>query len=232
MKTYTARSDAEATGLHDGTITLLVIPMEPQPLFYGEPGDLYSFRSDLASGSRECRTFKSHKYPESGLHNFPVSSPYASGDEIGVKEVWALVPVGDGRKMGYIYRADGASAFDAIAEGWEFMGEWETAESMPNDAIRPRLLCESAVPKQVQNIITSASEIMETGIIYDADAPMIGPCECDAGDLIEQFSAEWDRRHPSTPWAGNPWAWFCRVRKGGWDCRICEAGKHRRASNP
>lgn len=167
MKTYAAITDAEAKGLQDGTITLLVIPFEKQPLFYGEPGDLYSFRADLAGGSRECRTFKSHKYPRSGLHNFPVSSPYAPGDEIEVKKTGTC------------------------------------------------LLCESVAAKQVQSIITCASEIMATGVIYDADAPMIGPCEGDAGDLIEQFSAEWDRRHPSTPWAANPWVWFCHFRKKG-----------------
>lgn len=31
MKTYTAANDAEAKALHNGTQTLIVVPMEPQP---------------------------------------------------------------------------------------------------------------------------------------------------------------------------------------------------------
>lgn len=31
MKTYTAANDSEARSLHDGTQTLIVVPMEPQP---------------------------------------------------------------------------------------------------------------------------------------------------------------------------------------------------------
>lgn len=220
-KHYTAHSDAEATSLHAGTQSMIVEPMEPQP----KCGPLHMSRGVW----RDTQ----------GMPGYRWIPHYAPGDIIGVKEAWSSVPVDDGDTMGYIYRADGESAFDSIAEGWEFMGKWESAESMPDEAVRTRLLVLSVEARQVQTI--TPSETLAFGI----DLPVPAGCnpspppdgfdkwpkerrddwckgmaravyfarERDVRMHLEAFATEWDRRHPATPWDGNPFAWFTKTER-------------------
>ncbi len=68
-KTYIARSDKEAKGLHDGTVTVLVIPMKTQPTEWTTAADGKLWPALERRGRCER-----------------ADAPYAPGDEIRVKE--------------------------------------------------------------------------------------------------------------------------------------------------
>lgn len=77
MQTYIARSDAESRGLRDGTITVLVIPMSPQP---PEGYESHGW-SENCLLSVESWTFVN------GYARWFINAPYISGDEIRVKAI-------------------------------------------------------------------------------------------------------------------------------------------------
>ena len=93
-----------------------------------------------------------------------------------------------------------------------FRKRWP-ARWMPLALVTLKSTVQSIDCKQVQSVVCSADMIMAWGIVYDADAPVIGPCEADVGNLVEQFGERWDREHADCPWASNPWCWFVEVTK-------------------
>lgn len=104
---------------------------------------------------------------------------------------------------------DNALVFDTGTElllPWRWQSNTLSASQMPREAARTFLRITNVKAERVQEIVCSASSIMAEGILYDVDAKIIGPCEADAGDLIEQFSAHWNTRYPGS-WERNDWRW-------------------------
>jgi len=148
VKTYLAQSDAEAQGLYDGTITEIVttkglevinrdfrLHRDDKPIRLSADGS-WSF---WYSGNVP-QEFADRAYPKGG----GFTCPYQPRDRVAVREWWAIVPIGNGDRMGYIYRAEGEAAFDRIAEGWSFMDKWSPPDDrMPRRAVRTHLLCEA-----------------------------------------------------------------------------------------
>ena len=91
MKTYVTQSDAEAKGLQEGTVTELVVPIDPQP-------DLSVLKDPrMPVEFRVCPILgPSHRPPTWGLYGksdrpsavpiYGYEAPYRPGDRIAVKE--------------------------------------------------------------------------------------------------------------------------------------------------
>lgn len=103
---------------------------------------------------------------------------------------------------------------------WKWKVKKLSSMFMPRWAARDYLTLLDVRVERLQDIILSADDMMAEGVIWDADALIIGPCEADAGDLIEQFRERWDsvngKRHA---WEKNEFVWVETfgnyVREGG-----------------
>lgn len=165
-----------------------------------------------------------------------VNSPYGkAGDQLWVRETFAIEsnfnmtdvyldpdnPLGpvrdvdDGAHGHYFecprYRA---SEPDTIL-GDDGIMRWKPSIFMPRWASRIQLKVTDVRVESVQDIVKNCQDILEEGIIYDADAKIIGPCEGDAGDLIEQFSDLWDsiNKKRGYSWDSNPWVWVVEFER-------------------
>lgn len=190
MKTYIARTYAEAAGLHDGRITLLVILCNPQP--------------DGAARFSGCDKPEPYILRKgSPVYYDPLKyAPYAPGDVIGVKEWWLPLGFTDCD----VYRADcAAGTLEQYRRGGY---KWRRC---PNANIRTRPLCESVEARQVQSI--DYDEIVAFGIKqkWTCISPSLGTY-CHDNDITDDFRVEWGRRYPKFPWASNPWAFFTTVK--------------------
>jgi hypothetical protein len=194
-KSYIAHSDAEAKALHDGSQTVIVIPLEPQP-----PRAVYRHSDRYWMTLEEC-----------GVAHGPWECLYAAGDAIAVKE-------GLYRAYGAVwnYSADNEEvSLDYWRDGqWmEQYHEWDRemesdecpAASMPLFAVRTRLIVKALACKQVQSI-TTMQEIAYCGrYMPDSDYT--------SRTYREHLIRRWDREHPQHLWVSNPWCWFVEVTK-------------------
>lgn len=78
-KTYRAQSDTEATGMYDGRVTLLVIPIDLPPQYIAG-------KKPQSYGPADAAFFD----PADPVGTYPTlrTCPYAPGDEIAVKARW------------------------------------------------------------------------------------------------------------------------------------------------
>ncbi len=201
MKTYLPYDDAEAQGLRDGTISLLVIPFTRQPPQDWSPVGcgLYHPAIEGADGETEPGPEIFGVYDE----DWGLAAPYAPGDEIGMKEKWAPCSCGahSNRCNGYTYP-------DQLGWNARTRGKVGSAKTMPMKAIRAVLLCQSVAGRQVQSI--SHKECLS---ILGCNPYGTYPTEFGYHERI--LREEWDRRHPDLLWAGNPWNWFVSVSLRG-----------------
>lgn len=133
-KTYTAKSDDEARGFHDGTVTEIIIPCEPK--IEVQNGFVYGGN---CAGSVD--------YLMREPHHFFDPCPYTPGDEIGVKE-------------GIAVRVDVESNTEKVKHYLLYMRDKPDLEmqfhpyrrispsKMPLWAIDIRLICQSTQPQQ------------------------------------------------------------------------------------
>lgn len=99
---------------------------------------------------------------------------------------------------------------------------WKPSIFMPRWASRITLEITDVRAERVQDIIKKPQDIEAEGVHYDIDAKIIGPCEGDAGNLIEGFSDLWNsinakRNDGIYSWESNPWVWvveFKRIESG------------------
>jgi len=128
MKTYTAESDAQARGLHDGSIGELVIPCEPTI----EIGDGFVYGGNCA-GSVEFLQKEPVRFFDPCL--------YQPGDRIAVKGRWATCWCYCPGCPGYVYP-------DELGWNTRTTGKQRTPESMPLKAVRTYLVCESVACRE------------------------------------------------------------------------------------
>ena len=155
-KTYLARSDTDAQGLHDGTVMEIVIRIKPQPVLppgftLQVPGPLSTRAIPVCWDCAAAGVPNETPYPQLWPIEQAIPTPYQPGDRIAVKEWWTTIPVGNGDTMGYAYRADGESAFDDLADGWDFMDEWTSPSEAFGEAVRTHLLCESVEAREIDD---------------------------------------------------------------------------------
>jgi hypothetical protein len=163
--------------------------------------------------------------PDSNPHDMSTwdkVSPYGGpGDLLWFRERWATWKGCDCMKPSLLpanacalwYAADGGCTD-------EERGKWRPSLFLPKWACRCWAEITQVRVQRLQEIIWSADDMMAEGIIYDADAPMIGPCEGDAGNLVEQFAALWDDlngKRPGCSWADNPFVWVLSFRRKAMD---------------
>ena len=161
-KTYLARSDTDAQGLHDGTVTEIVIPLDPQPrngpprtwnpdthaitwiqwddvhLPYEERREVAPELLSLCSGSPEAFAASVVEY-----------SPYRPGDRIAVKERWK-----QGRSNDSVIHYLDQTAIEHIRPPHTRAvdrGCWRMAKYMPLWAVRTHLLCESVEAREIDD---------------------------------------------------------------------------------
>lgn len=219
MKTYTAANDSEARSLHDGTQTLVVVPMRQPPTgcvylmnANGDKACCYYQFSDLGNYTGPCWVPPT---PTSTDHLLP--APYVPGDVVGVKEAWR--PLGNcyrrkfGPQIDYEsgevsewcpntrYFADDTELQDYLTGKCD---KWQSADSMPDWAIRTRLSIVRVEAKRVQEI--AGEQIFALGVDNGGSNPTMGKRYENMQQMA--FENEWDSRHPSLPWSSNPWAWF------------------------
>lgn len=160
--------------------------------------------------------------------------PYGvPGDRLWVKETWGIFTTDTGSvSVGYRARLpdgktidDTDGGLDVIrgldAKTWEWATKridphkWRSAMFMPRWASRLTLEIVSVRVERLQDIVGNTMDIIAEGISWDADAPVVGPCDGDCGDLIEQFGSKWDTLYAKTPnaWAANPWVWVVEFRR-------------------
>lgn len=213
MKTHSAKTDAEAAGLRDGTIRLLVIPFHHQPTMgrngkavrWRHPDDRPGHRVEVAPGCLSLCSGSVEAFQQSVVDY----APFVPGDEIGVKEAWQKVRDPDRsypHELLAVYRADNPALFL----------RWRPASTLPQKWVRTRLLCRTVEARMVQSI--TAPEIRDVGITPDyPDSVCIWrvPGE-DKGcsDPLAAFEAYWHRRHPGLPFEA-AWAWFVTLEKKG-----------------
>ncbi len=90
MKTYIAKSDAEAQALR-GTIALLVIPIEPQPVLprgftLEVPGPMSTRAIPVCWDCKAAGVPNDTPYPQLWLTEQAIPLPYAPGDVIAVQK--------------------------------------------------------------------------------------------------------------------------------------------------
>ncbi len=99
MKTYIAKTAAEAQGLHEGTVTEILVPLDPQPKFpFGvakivlvpDPWHNDAFAGTPAAGMGRTGPRELKWYCEDFAGNLVarimLDSPYMPGDRIAVRE--------------------------------------------------------------------------------------------------------------------------------------------------
>lgn len=151
----------------------------------------------------------------------PVTSyrcPYGVvGDRLWVREGHRFFEAGNG--VDYIqYRADQESlvipntqeAADYVVGRFD---KWRPSIFMPRWASRLLLEVKDIRVERLQEI--TGEGCLAEGIIWDADWKMIGPCEGDAGGVIENFGALWDSLNAKRGfgWEANPWVWVVVFRR-------------------
>lgn len=196
MKTYTSHSDSEAQGLREGKISLLVIPMNPKPYTVPEFPGLWFFNGP--TGYRSSWN-KNNPYPPDCLAE---SCPYASGDEIGVKEAWMQCIDPDKSaplNLTFIYRATDEPARWMNGS----TDRWRPASKMPTRAICTRLLCRSVEARRVQSM--TALEVFRW-------LPELASSQDTIESPTLEIKAAWHRRRPGLPWE-TAWAWMVTVER-------------------
>lgn len=156
------------------------------------------------------------------------TSPYgAPGDTLALRETWAYVTEGDIEDAHYVYRADykpGARLYEYPC-GCGFCPDdpecarWKSSTSMRLSAVRWHPVITAVRLERVQDM-------------SEADARACGSykgrCECmprgkDRIPIMAAFKLEWchvhgneyshqfNRDNPRTPWESNPWCWALDV---------------------
>jgi hypothetical protein len=187
MKVYLSTSDAEAQGLREGRISLLVIPFDEQPQM--EP--IADYRFDLCYRGV-------FRYTSDGSNWLPFA-PYSPGNVIGVKEAWARCLCKSPTCPGFLYR-------DSLGWNTRDSGRHFGAATMPRKAIRTRIICESVEAKRVEAI--TGEEVFRLGIDNGSSNPTMGVRYENMQRMV--FEDEWHRHHPALPF-GTAWAWFVSV---------------------
>jgi len=209
MKTYITTTDAEARGLHDGRVTLLVVPFKEHP-----PEDWSPVDCGLYNPVRYDKSGESYPGPEIfGAYDedWGIEAPFAPGDRIAVKERWAKCDCGAKGCPGYIYP-------EHLGWNCRTSNMQKSAEVMPMKAVRTHVLCESVAGRPVGSITEDEARrfwwqpcpkmASFSGLAYDqlcgdraSEARWLGP-------VVD----EWHRRHPGLPFE-TAWAWFVQVIK-------------------
>jgi hypothetical protein len=146
-KTYLARTDTEARALHAGTQAEIVIAMDPQPPWFmlssNVDGDRYGIMADGMANGHVIYTDEPGvvRLVRHGLSvpGAEISCPYQPGDEIAVKEAWTWTSYG----LDCLYKAD---PYDGP---FQIKHQWKPAETMPEYAIRTRLVCTSVKVREI-----------------------------------------------------------------------------------
>lgn len=148
-----------------------------------------------------------------------IHCPYGvAGDRIWVRETFAQVPIrepdgGQGDKMGFIYRADGDSAFAVIPDEWEFMGKWKPSIFMPRIASRITLEITRVRVERLQDI-SEADAKAEGVIVPDRNPFSSGPGAWEAANPFKfTYLLLWDSLHGKGAWDKNPWGWVLEFVK-------------------
>lgn len=162
-------------------------------------------------------------------------APHPVGSEIWVRETWAHVPIanddgGQGDKMGAIYRADGAAAFDSMPAEWEFLGKWRSPRFMPRWASRIILKVTDVRVQRLQDIseedadaegveidvwdqaIVSRNYAIEdreaSGAWFQSWRPDCGPIYVDVEEVARaSYRSLWESINGPGSWDANPWVW-------------------------
>lgn len=152
---------------------------------------------------------------------FPIHCPYGQpGDRLWVRETFAHVPIreddgGQGDRMGYIYRADGESAFDAIPDEWDFTGPWKPSIFMPRSASRITLEVTGVRVERLQDI--SEEDAIEEGVeracagwkhYFFLDDPSA------AWEFARNsYASLWESINGPNSWEANPWIWVVEFKR-------------------
>ena len=202
MKTIIA-PDPIVKGLHDGSITLIVVPMEKQPVL--RPGFTLEVPGPCSIRAIPvCWDCAAHGIPNDSPYNVmwltdeAISMPYGVGDVVGVQEAWVQIDY----DMTDIYRADCDDEQRAIALRSSIAGDWQ---SCTDETIRTHLLIQSVEARLVGTI--TPDEAKRTGA-----SPENAECNCPGGAYVNGFCGDWCHRYPQHPFEST-WAWFYQVRK-------------------
>jgi hypothetical protein len=132
--------------------------------------------------------------------------PYGQpGDRLWVRETWAHVPTEEG--MGYIYRADGESAFDCIREGWDFTGPWKPSIFCPRAASRITLEITGVRVERLLDI--TADDCRAEG--HPQRAELSQEAQDDAAR--DWYMDLWISLNGKASCDANPWVWVIEFKR-------------------
>lgn len=207
MKTYIA-TDRIAKGLYEGTISLLLVPMEPQPQWIGSFATgsgmehHYRYGGVVFANAPEIDVL-----PGTGRGAIRHLAPYSVGDVVGVKEKWSRCRCGRDDCSGFLYHD--SLGWNTSASGRHFGGL-----NMPQKAIRTRLLITSIDARLVKSI--AEKEAAATGIYRGTNSRYAsypsGETIPGWNDPRQSFREYWDANHPQYP-VESAWAWMFSVQK-------------------
>lgn len=223
MKTYTVHDDAEAKALHDGRISLLILPMEPQSTKLSAEVvrilSLASVLDDLSLGEPQW-------YCENAdgklVARIMADAPYAPGEIVGVKEAYWYCC--EGCKTAK-YRADDPDALGPDTRTIRGVlytvanNKWYEPDSMPDWAIRTRFRVLTAEARPVGSI--TEEEAIAAGVDNDCwidGKPMsavwynyvMGMWDGALDGPVDSFKTMWSARHPQYPFE-TTWTWFIGI---------------------
>jgi hypothetical protein len=141
MKTYVAPTNEIAAGLHNGTITELVIPCDPQP-----------DGAARFSGCDRPEPYISDRKGSARYFAIGEFCPYQPGDRIAVKEAcWMDQPFHALAGLATVYAADVANRPKSTNPPFQNWIRY-SASRMPIREIRTHLICHSSACRQVDGV--------------------------------------------------------------------------------
>lgn len=140
------------------------------------------------------------------------------GDRLWVRETFAHVPIreddgGQGDRMGYIYRADGESAFDAIPDEWDFIGPWKPSIFMPRAASRITLEVTGVRVERLQDISEEDAKAEGIGRYDNGTFGLDNPAACMGPTAVVAYHRLWDHINGPGSWAENPYVWVIEFNR-------------------
>ena len=206
----------EVVAIIEGRQTAIVRPIEPQPREVVPDGGLEIVKKWVWDGDgSELRPGHPLEWL---LHN---KGPVTPGEPMWVMEEWAFGMDVQGFDA-VVYKADNTkllcdrhlrklSTLPALLHSRQ---DWRPADTMPQWASRLTIVPTDARAVQVGDITIreaiAAGVPMPNAVSCDGDALVSDTMRCPP-EIHYGFIEQWNSRHPSHPYSGQPWAWFAGI---------------------
>ena len=179
MTTYTATAE-EARAFWASEKTAIIVPMEPQP-----SEDYVVVQTTVDHFYTLPKGYERSGHPIKAIQKVP---PFQPGERVAIKEPWDVLGTA------YIGREYKPLAYARKGEDdFEYEDfEWQTAETMPLEAIRQWLVPEKVEARRVKDVTE------EEAIRLGFEPPY----------ARDEYICWWLELYPQYPYDSNPWIWY------------------------